>query len=176
MIRFVTDDHIVVAIDGLRFVRKNNQRWSGEGERYILAVTYKGQEESHAYENEKERDDMYNRIRHALGERNSPKDSGLNIIDDLTYALQYILIRDKLMPADYEEVKSIAEKWKISIDESLIPKEIEKNAYGEYTIEPGMIYRIFASGPLLPGEIKAPREMKIDSVIELCKETKNELE
>ena len=164
MIKFVSDGHVTVAIDGLRYIEKKDIcRTKKDQPEYYIFVSYKGQEMQHMYDNAQDRDNLYNRIRHALGERNKPKDDGLTIIDDLASVLQYALIRDKIMPGDYDEIKSIADKWSIPFDEALIPKEIEKNADGAYSMRPDKIYRVTMDGPMPEN-----RGMEIKSIIELC--------
>jgi len=170
VIKFVSDDHIIAAIDGLRYVEKKDIHKSkkDQPEHYIF-ISYKGQEMQHMYDNAQDRDNLYNRIRHALGQRNKPKDDGLTIIDDLASVLQYALIRDKIMPGDYDEIKSIADKWSIPFDEALIPKEIKKNADGSYSMKPDKIYRITMDGPRPEkGDLIHNSGMEIKSVIELC--------
>ena len=65
MKQFVGDERVVVNLQGLRWIQKENQS-AGWPERYRLKWNYKGGEGSQSYESEELRNAMYDKVKKAL--------------------------------------------------------------------------------------------------------------
>ncbi len=67
---YLTDNHCIVGITGLRYVKKIDSVYPGSSNRYYLEFAYKGQVQTVTYSNEVERDQMFERICEQLKEWN----------------------------------------------------------------------------------------------------------
>lgn len=66
MEKYVSDDRVILCLSGLRFVQKENRRYSGMSEKYSLSWEYKGSKGEMYYEEGAKRDAMYDKIQKAL--------------------------------------------------------------------------------------------------------------
>lgn len=67
---YLTDNHCIVGITGLRYVKKSDSTYVGSPNKYYLEFAYKGQEQRVMYPNAVERDQMFERICEQLKEWN----------------------------------------------------------------------------------------------------------
>lgn len=66
MNKYVGDNQVTLTLSGLRFVQKEDNRYSSMPETYFLRWEYKGSKGSTRYEKKEDRDAIYDKIQEAL--------------------------------------------------------------------------------------------------------------
>lgn len=72
MKQYIGDDFVVLQLAGLRWISKENHSW-GDRDIFTLTWNYKGAENHMNYNIEEARNEMYERVKAALLERNKDK-------------------------------------------------------------------------------------------------------
>lgn len=64
--KFVGDEQVIINLEGLRYVLKEDSRYHGMKELYALEWEYKGSKGRTSYEKVEDRDAMYQKLQAAL--------------------------------------------------------------------------------------------------------------
>lgn len=66
MQKYIADDKVILCAQGLRWVKKDDLTYAGNQPTYRLSWNYKGSEAAFSYDNQAERDAMYDKVVKAL--------------------------------------------------------------------------------------------------------------